>query len=222
MSVGVGKSKKFRDRWRGPFLITKRLSDWNYQIQLKPGKTVVVNVNRMKRCHNPPKKTRSNRDTAVSKRMPTGNDQNSETEMTDIVIRSQQILCLDKENQDENLGDDTVTVGDDTVTADETGEFDDTTRDPTWRQGQTIQNRTPDENDQDAPHDSPRYNLRSRSRLDSQPQASGEQPQAIVTPEEPINQTQDVLARDHDPDAESGDHPPFPYSLRPLPGRRNL
>jgi hypothetical protein len=44
MTVGVGKSKKFRDRWRGPFLI-KRLSDWNYQIQIKPGKTVVVNVN---------------------------------------------------------------------------------------------------------------------------------------------------------------------------------
>jgi hypothetical protein len=49
MPVGVGKSKKFRDRWRGPFLITKRLSDWNYQIQIKPGTTVVVNVNRMKR-----------------------------------------------------------------------------------------------------------------------------------------------------------------------------
>jgi hypothetical protein len=217
MSVGVGKSKKFRDRWRGPFLITKRLLDWNYQIQLKPGKTVVVNVNRMKRCHNPPtKKTRSNRDTAGSKCVPTGNDQNnSETEMTDIVIRSQQIPCLDRENQDESLGDDTMT-------ADETGIFDDTTRDPTWRPGQTIQNRTPDGNDQDTPHDSPRYNLRSGGRLDSQPQASGEQPQAIVTPEEPINQPQDVLARDHDPDAESGDHPPFPYSLRPLPGRRNF
>jgi hypothetical protein len=45
MTVGVGKRKKFRDRWRGPFLITRRLSDRNYQIQLKPGKTVVLNVN---------------------------------------------------------------------------------------------------------------------------------------------------------------------------------
>jgi hypothetical protein len=151
MSVGVGKRKKFRDRWRGPFLITKRLSDWNYQIQLKPGKTLVVNVNRMKRCHtHPTKKTRSNRDTAGSKCMPTGNEQNnSETETTDIVIRSQQIPSLDKENQGESLGDDTVTVGDDTVKTDETGEFDDTTRDPTWRPGQTIQDRTPDGNDQD-------------------------------------------------------------------------
>jgi hypothetical protein len=131
----------------------------------------------MKRCHNPPtKRIRSNRDTAGSKCVPTGNDQNnSETEMTDIVIRSQQIPCLDRENQNEDLDDDTVTAGDDTVTADETSEFDDTTRDPTWRPGQTIQNRTPDGNDQDTPHDSPRYNLRSRGRLDSQSQPSGEQ-----------------------------------------------
>jgi hypothetical protein len=93
MSVGVGKIKKFRDRWRGPFLITKRLSDWNYQIQIKPSKTVVVNVNRMKKCHNPPtKKIRSPRDTTGSKCMPTGNDQNNgDTEMTEIVIRSRQI-----------------------------------------------------------------------------------------------------------------------------------
>jgi hypothetical protein len=97
MSVGVGKTKTFRDRWRGPFLITNRLSDWNYQIQLQPGKRVVVNINCMKRCHNPPtKKTRSNRDTAGSKCKPTDNDQNSETEMTDIVIRSQQIPCLER------------------------------------------------------------------------------------------------------------------------------
>jgi hypothetical protein len=215
MSVEVGKRKKFRDRWRGPYLITKRLSDWNYQIQIKPGKTVIVNVNRMKRCNSPPtKKTRSNRDTTSSKCVPTGSDQdNSETEMTDIVIRSRQIPCLDKKNQDESL--------DDTVTTDETSEFDDTTRDPTWRQGQTTQSRTPDGND-DTPHDSPWYNLRSRGRQDSQPQTSGEQSQAIVTPEEPRDQPQDVLARDHNPDAESDEHPPFPYSLRPLPGRQNF
>jgi hypothetical protein len=58
MAIGVGKSKKFCDRWRGRFLITKRLSDWNYQIQLKPDKEVVVSVNRMKKCHSPPSKKR--------------------------------------------------------------------------------------------------------------------------------------------------------------------
>jgi hypothetical protein len=51
--------------------------------------------------------------------------------------------------------DDTVTGDDDTVT-DETSEFDDTTRDPTWRPGQMIQSRTPDGNEQDTPRDSPR------------------------------------------------------------------
>ena len=48
MAVGIGKSKKFRERWRGPFLVTKTLSYWNYQIKLKPGKMVVVNANCIK------------------------------------------------------------------------------------------------------------------------------------------------------------------------------
>jgi hypothetical protein len=57
MAIGPGKSKKFRGRWRGPFEITKRLSDWNYQIRMKPGKD--VNVNRMKLCRNPPTRKRT-------------------------------------------------------------------------------------------------------------------------------------------------------------------
>ena len=51
MAVGFGKSKTFRTRWRGPYLITKRFSDLNYQIQIKPGKLVIVNINRLKRCY---------------------------------------------------------------------------------------------------------------------------------------------------------------------------
>jgi len=38
IAVGVGKSMKFHNRWRGPYLIMKRLSDFNYQTQGKPGK----------------------------------------------------------------------------------------------------------------------------------------------------------------------------------------
>jgi len=53
MTIGVGKSKKFRNKWRGPYLITRRFSDLNYQIQLKPGKFTTVNVNRMKKCQTP-------------------------------------------------------------------------------------------------------------------------------------------------------------------------
>jgi hypothetical protein len=56
MVVGVGKSKKFGSRWHGPYLITKRVSYLNYQIQIGLGKHVTVNVNRLKRCHNPPVK----------------------------------------------------------------------------------------------------------------------------------------------------------------------
>jgi len=51
MAVGVGKSKKFRTRWRGPYLITKRLSDLNYQFQIKPCKLAIMNINRLKRCY---------------------------------------------------------------------------------------------------------------------------------------------------------------------------
>ena len=58
MAVGLGKSKKFRSRWRGHYLIAKRFSDLNYQIQIRPGKRVTVNVNRMKRFHDPPRETK--------------------------------------------------------------------------------------------------------------------------------------------------------------------
>jgi hypothetical protein len=51
-----GKSKKFRERWRGPFLITKRYTDLNYQIRIKPGKLATVNIKRLKKCHNHPRK----------------------------------------------------------------------------------------------------------------------------------------------------------------------
>jgi hypothetical protein len=59
MFVGVVKIKKFRSRWRGPYLITKRFSDLKCQIQIGPGNYVTFNVNRLKRCHNPPVKRTS-------------------------------------------------------------------------------------------------------------------------------------------------------------------
>jgi hypothetical protein len=49
--------------WKGPYLITKRLSDLNYQIQLKPGRCVTVNVNRMKKCYTPPRGKRTKKET---------------------------------------------------------------------------------------------------------------------------------------------------------------
>ena len=54
----------FRTRWRGPYLITKRLSDLNYQIQITPGKLAIVNINRLKRCHDAPKRKKAKKATA--------------------------------------------------------------------------------------------------------------------------------------------------------------
>lgn len=61
MAIGPGKSNKFCERWRCPYLVTQRLSEWNYQIQIKPEKEVVVNVSRMEKCHNPPTRKRITR-----------------------------------------------------------------------------------------------------------------------------------------------------------------
>jgi hypothetical protein len=42
---------KFRVRWKGPFTVIKRLSDLNYLVKVKRNKEIVVNVNKMKLCH---------------------------------------------------------------------------------------------------------------------------------------------------------------------------
>jgi hypothetical protein len=135
MAIEVGKSKKFRDRWRGPFMITK-YSNWNYQIQLKLGK-IVVNVNRVKRRHNPPsKKGTSKTSVPNSKRLPTGSDfHDDDSDSPGTVVRSQPLpLSNGRIQEDPDLEDEDVTV-------DETIELDDTVHDPTWRPVQAIQNR---------------------------------------------------------------------------------
>jgi hypothetical protein len=62
MTVVVGKSKKFRNRCRGPYLITKRFSH-ELSNPKKAEKYVTVNVNRMKRCYNPPGRKRARKGT---------------------------------------------------------------------------------------------------------------------------------------------------------------
>jgi transposase InsO family protein len=42
---------KFRVKWKGPFTVIKRLSDLNYLVKVKRNKEIVVNVNKMKHCH---------------------------------------------------------------------------------------------------------------------------------------------------------------------------
>jgi hypothetical protein len=42
---------KFRIRWRGPYEVVRRLSDLNYLVRVARNKTILVNVNKMKRCY---------------------------------------------------------------------------------------------------------------------------------------------------------------------------
>ena len=55
-------------------------------------------------------------------------------------------------------------------------------------------------------------------------QASGGSSQAIATPEEQLEPPQDILAQDNrlDQNTVYDRNLPYPYSLRPLPGRRNI
>jgi len=64
MAIGAGKNKKFRTRCRGQYLVTKRLSDLNYQIQITPGKLAIVNVNRFRKCPDAPKRKKAKKTTA--------------------------------------------------------------------------------------------------------------------------------------------------------------
>lgn len=41
-------AKKFRHPWRGPFKILRKLSDLNYELEVRPGEGTIVHVNRMK------------------------------------------------------------------------------------------------------------------------------------------------------------------------------
>ena len=47
-----GLSRKFRKRWSGPFKITTKISDLNYEIVNQNGKRQIVHVNRLQPAHN--------------------------------------------------------------------------------------------------------------------------------------------------------------------------
>ena len=48
-----GRSRKFYRPWAGPFKITKRISELNYEIIHQKGKKQVVHINRLKIADNP-------------------------------------------------------------------------------------------------------------------------------------------------------------------------
>jgi hypothetical protein len=51
-AVKKGLTRKFNRPWHGPYQITKRISELNYEITDRNGKKQVVHVNRLKRAHN--------------------------------------------------------------------------------------------------------------------------------------------------------------------------
>jgi transposase InsO family protein len=52
-AVKVGQCRKFRKVWSGPFQITAKISDLNYEIVSQDQKRQVVHVNRLKKAHDP-------------------------------------------------------------------------------------------------------------------------------------------------------------------------
>jgi hypothetical protein len=51
-SVKPGLTKKFSNPWKGPFKVTNRLSDLNYEIIGQNNKKQVVHINRLKKAYN--------------------------------------------------------------------------------------------------------------------------------------------------------------------------
>ena len=178
-----------------------------------------MNVNRMKKCRDPPVRKRIlTRTTANQKNIPSDNEPDQyDSEPSDNVVRSRPLPLTSENAQEENSDNRDMTI-------DEIGELDDSVHDPTWRPGQPIQGRTSDKNGQDTTRDGPRYCLRSHDRQQSEPQTSGEPPQAVATPVVQIDPTQDELVPDNGLNQDTGPdrNLPYPCLSRPLPGRRNF
>jgi len=177
MAIGAGKSKKFRTRWRGPYLITKRLSDLNYQIQITPGKLAIVNVNRLKRCHDAPKRKKAKKTTAPPIKENTTDEEWDTSDEEPLYLLGKRKLIPASESLDHSQSLEEVVT--DNPTQNDTAERDNNNR------PEEVGDNTTDET-QD------------------------------VT--EPQNEQTDSVNTEGD----RGDQrQPYPYDLRPLPGRRN-
>jgi len=62
------------------YLISKRLSDLNYQIQITPGKLATVNINKSKRSYDAPKRNKVKKATAPTNK---GNTTEEEWDTSD-------------------------------------------------------------------------------------------------------------------------------------------
>jgi hypothetical protein len=102
MAIGAGKSKKFRERWRGPFLIIQRYSDLNYQIRIKPGKIATVNITRLKKCHDPSRSKKDGKRTVPfpERKQTVSEWDNSDDEPLHLLVRPKLIPASDHRLQE--------------------------------------------------------------------------------------------------------------------------
>jgi len=52
-AIKPGLSRKFSKPWTGPYKVTVKISDLNYEIVDQKGRKQVVHINRLKRAHDP-------------------------------------------------------------------------------------------------------------------------------------------------------------------------
>jgi hypothetical protein len=199
---------KFRLKWRGPYEVTRRLSDLNYLVQVSRRKELVVNVNKMKKCCGkiapPPSETK---DTPV--RVQEGDESRD-------VANDERMTPLAPYDHFNNESSSVVTPP--TLT-DERTEYQ--SQDPTWEPSrrQEVQRST----DETSVSSGARYCLRSIQGENTV--ASGE------TPTEIEGEGVDTERLDADPPPstlletgnvrgeEEGPEQPPRYNLRPFPGR---
>jgi hypothetical protein len=197
MAVGAGKSKKFRSRWRGPYLIMKRFSDLNYQIQIKPGKHITVNVNRLKRCHGPPRETKPREEVLVDFENECSDEDWSDSDEEPLCLlgRPCQIPVL-QNYEDAEIGE--------AAPADQTSQSRTVTPMALHRQLQVDEERQGEmlENPQDLGEVCPGATALDRTREATDD--GNENVDPVGEEEQDTNQRQR-----------------YPYSLRPLPGRCN-
>jgi hypothetical protein len=195
-TVGVGKSKKFSTRWRGPYLITKRFSDLNYQIQIKPGKYSTVNVNRMKKYHKLPGKVKDvKKKTLVTPEREFSDDDwsDSDDKPLHLLGRPRQIPSFPDETQ--NLGENNIERA--PVNDGPTQIYVETDMTP-------LQEAQNDEEPPVEMIETSMYPLQN--------------PNGQISETAGVSQLQEPMEGE---DVGNNQNQPYPYSLRPLPGQWN-
>jgi hypothetical protein len=204
--------QKFRLKWKVPFEVVRRLSDFNYLVKVARNKEIVVNINKMKRCYRkvPPL-------SPVPTDIPTSA---SEREGGQEVTDEERVTSPSSYNHHAN-GNSSAPVP--LVEIDE--ESEDLTQDPTWEPGRRQETRITTDEPSDLMQESrARYWLRNRPAGTqagpdvTPPEAVEEQTDNEAMGTEPVTSSADEVGRDQI--REEGDRSIPRYNFRPLPGRR--